>query len=53
MLTRGVGWEELFSNLLELTEVSPVPTAKVDFSPKLVDHIPAEFMEVLFGFPTG
>ena len=53
MPTRGVGWEELFSNLLELTEISPILTANVDFGPKLVDHIPAEFMEVLFGFPAG
>ena len=48
---RWDGWEELFSNLIELAEIIPVAIFKIDFSPKLVNHIATEFLEILLWLP--
>jgi hypothetical protein len=47
------GWETILANLLKLVKISPVMISKIDFRPKLVNHIPFDLFENFLGLPSA
>jgi hypothetical protein len=51
--TESGGWKTILANLLKLVKISPVMTSKIDFRPKLVNHIPFELFESFLGLQSA